>query len=114
MNGEERTGYTRDHHPELRQSADVLRCDVLSKSRGGLRRVSGYRIPPESGRIDPEDCGKPMSLARKWALLPPVGVMEVLRLVDGGMVPGEAIRLMFDVVCKAKWRKCDERDLQRL
>ena len=55
-----------------------------------------------------------MSLARKWALLPPVGVMEVLRLVDGGMVPGEAIRLIFDVVCKAKWRKCDERNLQRV
>ena len=76
--------------------------------------MPGYRIPPESGRIDPADGDKPMSLARKWALLPPVGVMEVLRLVDGGMTPGEAIRLIFDVVCKAKWRKCDERDLQRL
>ena len=38
-------------------------------------------------------------------MLPPVGVMEVLRLVDGGMVPSEAIRLIFDVVCKAKRRK---------
>lgn len=67
--GQERTRGSWDHNPELLQSTDVLRCDVLPERRRGLRRVPGYRVTPESGRIDPDDCGREMSLARKWNLL---------------------------------------------
>jgi len=104
VNGWEKNG-AGHHNPEFLQPSHVLRFGEMPAGCGGLRRVPDHRISPESGRNYPVDSSREISLARKWAMLPPVGVMEVLRLVDGGMVPSEAIRLIFDVVCKAKRRK---------
>ena len=98
---------SRSDNSEFRRQPNLLRWERLPDGRQRMRSVPRNRSAQAGGSADTENHRPAMSLARKWALLPPIGKREALRLVlEERLTPVDAIHLMFAVLKKAEARQC--------